>query len=287
MFGFKQDNMSIDIFHKRWDEKIGVLNGITCEEAESFLIDIQVFKNDKINLHDLRYLICVERAPTLENPENTLLISTIHRSKGLEFDAVYLLQPRKNQYDAEEARVRYVALTRASSCFKRLEREKGIFRWGKHYIYGSDYWITDGRILLEGRDDIEAETIIMPDAELPSNKIETIRNVQNILWREYQDGGRLLLLKQDYDNVVDYFLSVPAGVKSNQHDIPLCPVSEDLRRNINKIESMNKIDFKNQKHSVSIEGLFTFAFDINEHSATEIIGTAGLALAPITSGYIT
>jgi hypothetical protein len=62
-----------------------------------------------------------------ERPLPSLTVSTIHQAKGREFDRVYLLEPLDSDGAddlMEEARVYYVAVTRARNDFKRLERPK-------------------------------------------------------------------------------------------------------------------------------------------------------------------
>ncbi len=103
----------------------------TCEPA---------FLSDLLGAHLRRYLLY--REPDLILDEDKLVVSTVHRAKGLEFDTVVIPCAVENTYPfyravisrdpeeiAEEARVFYVALTRAR---RRL------------VITGHDYYWGDG-----------------------------------------------------------------------------------------------------------------------------------------------
>ncbi|WP_079406466.1 UvrD-helicase domain-containing protein [Streptomyces sp. 3211] len=94
-----------------------------------------------------------------------LVVSTVHRAKGLEFDRVLLVEPRvlkeprrvdKKRYDydpAAEARLLYVAMTRARDDLYVLDapnswlvrKDKRLDRW---YIGGRSAWARNGIELL-------------------------------------------------------------------------------------------------------------------------------------------
>ncbi|MEV6044641.1 UvrD-helicase domain-containing protein [Streptomyces xanthochromogenes] len=96
---------------------------------------------------------------------SALVISTVHRSKGLEFDRVLITEPRvlreptqvrkkKHDYDpAAEARLLYVAMTRARDDLYVLDapnswlvrKDKRIDRW---YLGGRSTWARNGIELL-------------------------------------------------------------------------------------------------------------------------------------------
>ena len=77
-----------------------------------------------------------------ETPQASLVVSTIHRAKGLEFDDVFIVEFDENAQDdeefAEEARLLYVALTRARDRLTMLECVK---KWGlTHAKSRDDRW---------------------------------------------------------------------------------------------------------------------------------------------------
>jgi DNA helicase-2/ATP-dependent DNA helicase PcrA len=61
-------------------------------------------------------------------PENGLLVTTIHQSKGMEFDEVHLLEPRPDAKEAdspeEEASVGFVGVTRAGLRVGRIQSDE-------------------------------------------------------------------------------------------------------------------------------------------------------------------
>jgi superfamily I DNA/RNA helicase len=110
-----------------------------------------------------------------EGPPFPITVSTIHQAKGREYDRVYLLEPEgieRIEDMLEEARVYYVAVTRARSDFRRLERAR-TFTWLRCCENGR--WIElgkkqDGNTRLVGMEigleqDIDEESFV--DSRLP------------------------------------------------------------------------------------------------------------------------
>lgn len=124
-----------------------------------------------------------------EVPVSSLTVSTIHQAKGREFDRVYLLEPQvTDQVDdlLEEARVYYVALTRARNDFRRLARP---FTWLKA-TDGSGRWMElgrkpDGRPQLVGMEvglqsDVDEESFV--DTRIPGfDPQETQRYIREVV----------------------------------------------------------------------------------------------------------
>lgn len=78
--------------------------------------------------------------------KEAIVISTIHRAKGREFDRVILLKSHKEfgkENVAEEARVLYVALTRARSAFLAMEAA-GADKLKKHWK--TERWVLFGSV---------------------------------------------------------------------------------------------------------------------------------------------
>jgi AAA domain/UvrD-like helicase C-terminal domain len=120
--------------------------------------------------HRLAELITTGRLPdelTAPRPAR-LIVSSIHRAKGLEFDRVIITEPasgsgRAGEDVAEETRLLYVAMTRARDDLLRMaapdtrlvRRVSGAAgdRWGR---YGWKAWMRPGLELRGG--DVESET---------------------------------------------------------------------------------------------------------------------------------
>lgn len=102
----------------------------------SLLQDLAGTSGRAVDLGKLRRALATDaRLPDelYEAPVSPLTVCTIHQAKGREFDRVYLLEPQvTDQVDdlLEEAKVYYVAFTRARNDFRRLERAR-TFTWLK------------------------------------------------------------------------------------------------------------------------------------------------------------
>ncbi|WP_410603315.1 UvrD-helicase domain-containing protein [Amycolatopsis sp. lyj-90] len=85
-------------------------------------------RNRVVRLTDLRRVVGQKKLPDelLDEPDTPLTVSSYHRSKGLEFDRVLVARPAgKQAHDrndaAEEARMLYVAMTRARDLVMRID----------------------------------------------------------------------------------------------------------------------------------------------------------------------
>lgn len=131
-----------------------------------------------------------------EIPASDLVVSTIHRAKGLEFDRVVVVEPRDVEHpDAlpgEEARVMYVALTRPKCEIYHMSGppSRGVFkhpvttRWvhrGKYQsnqieVQGNDAHFQDpaGGFMLDSVDPITAQAYVRTQVK-PGDPVELVR----------------------------------------------------------------------------------------------------------------
>lgn len=138
--------------------------------------------------------IVAGRVPDDLTPSQTeiVTVSTVHRSKGLEFDTVVIVDPgasldlRRPEALPEETRVLYVALTRAQRYLFRFEsghrplrKDDSTDRWIKP---GPQAWQTFGIEI--GGDDMDpafpAGAHLLPD--------EDASDIQNYLWESVKVG---------------------------------------------------------------------------------------------------
>ena len=136
------------ITKKRFFELVGETLGPAHEPGELWTMTKRLDPNAEPNLSLSRVSerIRLGSVPDdlLERPDGRLVVSTIHRAKGLEFDTVVLpIGPNVDPPDdiaalAEEVRVRYVALTRPIKNLLRTEIPK--FR-GVYKHERSDRWV--------------------------------------------------------------------------------------------------------------------------------------------------
>jgi hypothetical protein len=107
------------------------------------------YARDRIDLNELVRVIDAGRLPDelIAAQSRSLVISTIHRAKGLEFDRVLVVEPDppKDRDPAdipEEARLLYVAMTRARDDLYRLTAPR---TWSVHKNDRLGRWYVSGR----------------------------------------------------------------------------------------------------------------------------------------------
>ncbi|MGA6167997.1 UvrD-helicase domain-containing protein [Amycolatopsis magusensis] len=108
---------------------------------------------NQLDLSALRRLIAEKRLPDdlTAPPEHRLVISTIHKVKGAEFDRVLIAEPdeldaRSDHQDAQDAaRLLYVAMTRPRDDLYRLSRPTTwMYRKAAGAAFPVDRWYTTG-----------------------------------------------------------------------------------------------------------------------------------------------
>ncbi|MDI2130870.1 ATP-dependent helicase [Yinghuangia seranimata] len=117
---------------------------------------------DTVDMMRLRSLVAAGRVPDeiTAPPSADLVVSSLHRAKGLEFDRVLVVDPGgfgfDREYDhAEEARLLYVGMTRARDQLMRLSAphartvriDKRTGRWAR---FGYQAWMRHGLELQAG-----------------------------------------------------------------------------------------------------------------------------------------
>lgn len=144
-FGYKMDRMPLTTARTRWELRVADRENVPFEMALTYLRQHGCAEGDFLDLVDLSRLVDKTQPESCWPPAdgNTLTISTIHRSKGLEFDRVALLQSEPGKFsggdDDEgqgEARVLYVAATRARRQLIRLLRDGTVLRRGNKFCKG-------------------------------------------------------------------------------------------------------------------------------------------------------
>ena len=131
-------------------------------------------RGDRLDLRSVASRIVGHALPEemYEDDETGVLISTVHRAKGLEFDRVFVTKPRAADEvgdELEEARVIYVALTRARSWLGTLDdpgtrsmaRHIGTARWVR-YGYRGRHRLVEAMELLPG--DVDQASPILSDS---------------------------------------------------------------------------------------------------------------------------
>ena len=149
--------------------------------------------------------------------EDGLVVTTIHQSKGLEFDIVTILDsPRskgentesedeiRNASGLEEANVNYVAITRAGSKLDRIEETRNFYnvprtRKFSHERERLQYWRNKWVNLEMGlKGDIDPFGFV--DSSLHGGT-DSVASLQNLLMRNASSllGHKVMLVKQNYN----------------------------------------------------------------------------------------
>jgi len=278
--GFQGREMSRDRLTARWQLYIGDSAGLILEEALTFLERQDVLHD---NLLDLKALTDAMnwRAPYRNagpiQVADGLIISTIHKSKGLEFDRVLLLEPDSESAGSpEEVRVLYVAATRARRNLRLLARDRRLFPKATYtnnarFRLGLKHLMVErgARLLLEGLEDVES-----PRAGI------NFQDQQNQLWQIWAGSEQQASFMLD-DATGEYWLRPVA----NPH-LRFWRASHDLA---NDLRIMGQIRIRQHQPKVRsatgarIESVVSVMLEPPASSASE---PTWPIMVPVVSGFI-
>ena len=139
-FDFKELNISKDEFYRLSYERCIDVKQKEIEKRWELLYNIVNEKNnERINIEKIRSILSEfirrKRYINFEKVESNLVLSTIHRSKGLEFDNVLLIVPNTVKNEKLQAKIVYVGATRASKWLRvklmesKLQYDEVSNRW--------------------------------------------------------------------------------------------------------------------------------------------------------------
>ena len=271
-----------------WESRIGDHAGIDANMALSGPEMAGFVGRNGIDLSLLRRRVSRNPPPTTtEISADGIVVSTIHRSKGLEFDDVLLLEPRGGGIkDPEEVRVLYVAATRARKTLSILTRAKKVFRGGNRLPQG--HFAFDGRssLLVSGLDEVDTESVIDPfpdDRHQPLR--ERLERVQESVWRQVMGSSvpqAFDVLARKRDRWHDFYLSVPES--GGDLELAICTLSPGLSRDLWTLLSSRGLPTSGFVGRVPVPRLATIAFDEMDAESTELLGASGMALVPVIEG---
>jgi hypothetical protein len=185
-------NISYERFSKFLEEKGSRLSADSAGLYETLNRLCRYNSGHLLNLGELRdALASGARIPDelYEEGHNRISVGTIHQSKGREYDTVMMLEPSlRNEDDPrDEAKVYYVAITRARNLFRLLERSKRTWlkrseidnRWLELIRRNGKTKLAYIEIGLDN--DVDEEGFVDQSLlESPSDNQEFIRNALNI-----------------------------------------------------------------------------------------------------------
>lgn len=150
--------------------------------------------SDDLDVGRVREAVASSSLPDemFDSPLDGVVVSTVHRAKGLEFDRVVLLQPREREGSdddvGEEARIVYVGMTRPRRELIQMSRPetRGLYRLGDRWIRKDRNRLTDIQLL---PDDVDLQD---PSGPWVLGDTEVL-GAQRYLWEEVGNGDPLTL----------------------------------------------------------------------------------------------
>ena len=127
-YNYDSTNVSFEEFNYLYEKKLQHCE-ISTNQVWELLFEILNQKvRSSFNILQLRKSLTIDRPPIqdiLEKKKDSIIISTIHRSKGREYDNVRIVVnnkiPDNNVLKLDEARILFVGITRAKNMVKRIE----------------------------------------------------------------------------------------------------------------------------------------------------------------------
>jgi hypothetical protein len=277
---WKQDVMSRPVF----DARIATLESQAGkQEAERVLHALQscgVLDSTQVHVGRLRQIVSTRPPPSGGQRHGGLVVSTVHRSKGLEYDTVLLLEPEFAE-DTEELRILYVAATRARRKLYLLHADRQIVRPARK-AGKTGYWVERNRVFLNQSHDLDPNLFserLVPGAELPV--------LQEQLWSAVSSTtgprGQLFLCLRE-QNGRQYFT---VALQEDTVFCDICLCNENLSKALwGRRRSAADLGSGQSGWPVRVEGLETIAFPANDASATEALGAAGMAWLPVLTNPV-
>jgi hypothetical protein len=280
--GYKMEVMSLATARMRWDERVGELAGISFEHAQKQMHDAGAVDGQKVLLPRLNLAVLERRASLVARPvlPGVVAVSTIHRSKGLEFDRVFLLQRGQWQGKPDEVRVIYVAATRARACLRLLancDREMGIrSQWFKSPVrlHHHRYDKASGRndLFLDGLGEIDEDSLAedMPESDA------TVLTRQDAVWQAFH---RKAAWRANWSPEGRVLIACLDG-----KEIPICFVSDALETDLSGLSWAYR-SRRPVLANIPVSDVATVAFPPDDRDALELFGPARVAVAPVLSGW--
>lgn len=269
VLGFQNDVMSLEMAERRWDKLIAPHLDMRFPEALEYLRRTGLLGPEEEQLQVSQLAGLISRAapsPACQKDAARLVISTIHRSKGLEFDHVLLLEPQKGKMDGgNEVRVAYVAATRARKSLGLLMREPKVLRRGARgsgHIKTSHFHLfrypefPHIGLLVDGTDAVNPASI---------QRLEKPYVAQRALWEQCSGRPRNTSIRHDGLRIGDFVVG---------------RLSAELARDLSRIAGGRGLTAPTLQ-GVQVVNLATVAVEADPGSD---LGASGLVLVPVTTG---
>ena len=261
----------------------------TEEELDGFLLSERLVRRNIINLEELAFrLKYLSPAKKGDEADNGLVVSTVHKAKGLEYKNVVVIQPSQKNITDEEVRVLYVAITRAKSSITLLPISKIPFNGYRKKGHGGHYRFTKDEVKFNqilGLEDFDLETLFIT-AESGVDDASLVKYLSSC-----SAVSNFIIQSSDKVNDLDHHYALYMLAPSEK--IRICSVSEALRKDINAMsltkengewkplygELGAKIDCEN------ICNYQTIVHPMQSSILARHIGPSGIMVFPIIQGF--
>lgn len=227
--------------------------------------------------------------------QKNILVTTIHQAKGREYDQVVIIPSESsgklNDVEAiEEARILYVAATRAKENLVRLERAGFPVFIHKSQLSGRQRYLSANRLnqhLFEVgvHGDIQEESFVNNTLFQNTSQIDRI---QDLLWENILPGMQLLILHEK-NNLQDRFILAMINPVSNR-PIPLALMDngfkQDLENNLRSFSKEGTAKFKKQMDNIIIIERKTIILPPYPLFVPEPYATSGFCIGLTVKGLI-
>jgi len=198
VFGVKGDYISLAQLHALWSRRLqDPIAGVSALDAEHLWQEAGLIRRGSLDLRALgEYLRSHVPKPAVDG--TGLVVTTIHQSKGLEYDSVALLAPARHANlggQADELRVLYVAATRATRRLVLLERDRSVFTWGRKgrrsgFNHFQRYDEPHNWFLVNTKDDYSLQDFWYGAKTLSNQQwVQAIGHTQEEWWNQFQSPG--------------------------------------------------------------------------------------------------
>ncbi len=230
------------VFFEQWQARIGTQYLPKPAQAWNFLKIIEGRDRQDLDLEILKAHVRKGFDWTFEseaqNADGVVLTTTIHQSKGREYDTVLILPPeQRRERDADtlldEARVLYVAATRARDEVLRIGRR------GLPIMY--PYIGPSKRERMIGQEGEDHHLLF--ESGLPGDiddssftsihlfpKIELVHAVQGLIWNKVNPGTKAVLIPETYNGQVR--LVIALWIQGHRKHIPVGLMSETFQSDL-------------------------------------------------------
>ena len=252
------------------------------EELDEFFLNEPLMRRNTINLEDLAFrLKYLSPAKKGDEAANSLILSTVHKAKGLEYKNVVAIQPSPKNITDEEVRVLYVAITRAKRSISMLPKNATPFSgWIKRRKGGHLGYTEDGIKYLQviGLEDFDLESLFINEQGGVDNT-----NLENYLLA-YQEEKNYSIRPQGCNAENDHNYAL--YLNSSLGPVRLCAVGEKMKISLDAMAWGNEYAEDGALLDLGSGCRYqTIVHPMKSPILSRMIGPAGIMVFPLIQGF--